>query len=247
MFLIPKTSYSIQRTNHKGRGAFATRDIGAGTIIGDYLGTVMRPEDEDEEDGGLYTIEGGKYYDILANPKKEGIHLINHSCASNCVIYPYQGHMLYVAARKIFKDDEITVDYWLGRPDGDTVTCTKHACHCGSRLCTGTMHNNTLNIGAWYSLVKKQFGGQFNRVPVPYGKVTPPLKYYSRSIMLNRLFYKDIFGTETKSPLRYKDNSLPALIELRKRIRSTGRCLYFPKLHIAVDGIRNNEVLVRRT
>src|SRR5579872_260473 len=117
MFLIPASSYRIKKLGKKGRGVFANCDIPANQVIGVYAGIIMRPKDEDEQKNGLYTMLGGERFDVLANPKDIGVHLVNHSCANNCDIYPYRGYMLYVATRKIFEGEEISVNYMLGKAD----------------------------------------------------------------------------------------------------------------------------------
>ena len=44
MFLIPNSWYAIKTIKKKGRGVFATRTIDPGTVIGDYLGTITKPD-----------------------------------------------------------------------------------------------------------------------------------------------------------------------------------------------------------
>lgn len=247
MFLITDTSYIIKKIKGRGRGVFATRDIDVGTVIGDYLGTIMRPKDTDEKKNGLYDMAGGDRYDILGDPRVPGIHLINHSCAENCEVYPYKGHLLYFALRKIFKGEELTVNYDLYAPDEKETTCDMHACFCGSKICTGTMHRGLSSMDeAWEKLKKKKFGPFYrNKVPGEYGGLLHPLKKYPRSIRDHADLY-NIFGTEIKPPACYADRVLPAIAELRKRIRETGRQLSFPKLHLQVYGARSGMLIIKR-
>jgi len=247
MFLITDTSYIIKKIKGKGRGVCATRDIDAGTVIGDYLGTIVRPKDADEKKHGLYDMAGGDKYDILGDPRVPGIHLINHSCAENCEVYPYKGHILCFSLRKIFKGEELTVNYDLYAPDEKETTCDMHTCSCGSKICMGTMHRGLSPAdAAWEKLKKKEFGPFYhNKIPGKYGTLLRPLKKYPHSIHDHANLY-NVFGTETRPPARYADRTLPAIGELRKRIRKTGKQLALPKLHLQIYGVRNGVLIATR-
>jgi len=158
MFLIK--DFTIKKTKERGQGAFASSDIEAGTVIGDYLGTIL-PEEQDDQSRGVYSMAWGGDDDtiILANPDEIGIHLINYSCAPNCGMYPYNGRTLYFALRKIFKGEELTVNYFLGEPD-ETCNPCPDACYCGEPSCRGTMHTHpaTMEVYLQYekNIQKKQ-------------------------------------------------------------------------------------------
>jgi hypothetical protein len=246
MFIIPKDWYVVKKTKKMGRGVIATHDIPPGTVIGDYLGKIMREKDENEARDGLYTMIGGARYDILARPKDHGIHLINHSCIPNCAIYPYKGRMLYVATRYIFAGEEITVTYMLGRAAEDEkgLPCELHACHCGSRVCTGSMHDNEFDYEKWHALRERSFGSHYNKLPGNYGTQLLPLDTYPASVNIAAMPYRyNVFGSEIKSTGKYNEASLPALAILRKRIQETGRRLSFPKMHFTIYGIRDQMLL----
>jgi hypothetical protein len=252
MFLIPKSDYVVKNSKKKGRGVFATRDLEAGTVLGDYLGTIIKSDSNDELKNGLYDMRGGEKYDILANPKDDGIHLINHACTNNCDAYPYKGHILYVAIRKIFKGEEILVNYGLGVADERNIFCKLHACHCGSKICRGTMHDAENEYDEWYEawekLLKQNFGKWYNKVPEKYGEKLQTLILYPTSInTTDPKIYPSIYGSETKIPATYKDSSLPRLAEIKNRIRKTGRRLSFPKLRIIVWGVHNKILFMEAT
>lgn len=246
MFIIPESWYKIKNVKKKGRGVFAMRDIEVGTVIGDYVGTIMRPQDENERKNGLYTMSAGERFDILGDPKVKGVHLINHSCANNCDTYPYRGHILLIATRKIFKGEEFTINYSLYGPEEKKTTCAEHTCYCGSRFCTGTMHSPASIFDGWEAFVRKQFGSAYNRVPGNYGDQMPLLEAYPESIKKDYPDIYDVFASEKKTPLRYGDKSFPSLLEIRKRIRESGRPVLFPKLHVKIDGIRSGVLLTER-
>lgn len=248
MFLIPHSQYVVKKIKDKGRGVFAAQDIEAGTVIGDYLGILIKPNSNDEKKNGLYDMSGGEKYDILANPKVEGVHFVNHSCANNCDIYPYKGHMLLFALRKIFKGEELSLSYWMYAPYEKETTCDMHACYCGSEICTGSMHHAAMNFDSWEKLVKKEFGRCYNELPGKYGDELLPLTKYPKSIKQNgvKIYEFSIFGSEIKPAEKYEDNTLPAMTELQKRIRETGKQLSFTKLKMIIYGIRDGILLVKR-
>ena len=246
MFLIPDEWYALKSTKKKGRGAFALRDIPQGTLIGDYLGTIIPCDSGNELMNGLYDMMGGSRYDILASPLKNGIQMINHACANNCDLFPYRGHMLYFAARKIFKGEELTVDYGLHAPDDTAISCDRHACYCGTRFCTGTMHNLSKDSTAWENLVTKEFGTEMNKLPGNYGDELQPLAEYPKPITKDYPKIYNIFGSENRPALTCADATLPSVAELRKRIRTTGRRLAFPKLHLMLSGVKEGTLLMER-
>lgn len=251
MFLIPQSWYSIKKLKNRGRGAFANREIPPGTIIGDYLGTIIKSGSNDENRKGLYDMAGGKKYDILAHPKENGIHLINHSCANNCDAYPYRGHILYVALRKIFKGEEFTVNYSLESPDPKDVPCRLHLCYCGSQFCTGSMHGNKADFEKWFKnwdkLVKKNFGQFYRKIPGKYGDELKPYPNYPDAIKIdNPNIYPNLFGSEYQPAAIFKNTNLPQITELRKYIRETGRRLAFPKLHLIIYGICDGMIIAER-
>jgi hypothetical protein len=246
MFLIPKPWYTIKKTKKKGRGAFAAQDIPPGTIIGDYLGTIVRPEEDEDEKNGLYGMGGGDRYDIIADRRADGIHLINNSCANNCEMYPFQGHILYIALRKIFKGEELTVKYDLDA-EGDTITADHRVCHCGSLLCRGTWYgNSSRTIDAWEKLKKKEFGRFYSKEkPGDYGASLLPLEKYPAAVSDHPELW-DIFGAEHKPALSCRDKKLPAASELRRRIRKSGQQLAFRQLGFRVLAVQNGLLVVKR-
>jgi SET domain-containing protein len=245
MFLIPRSWYEIKKIKEKGRGIFANHDIEAGTVVADYLGKIMRPGDENENRYGLYTMLGGVNYDILGNPHKEGAALINHSCANNCGMYPYGGHILLIALRKIFKGEEISIHYSLYAPDEKETTCDSHACYCESRICVGTMHDNAENFESWDKLRKENFGIWYKKIPGKYGSELKPLSSYPATIKKDYPKIYNVFGSEKESAKHYTDKKIPKIDELRKRIRETGQQLSFPKLHLTIYGIRDDMLIAK--
>src|SRR3989344_4466444 len=69
MFLIKDDFWQIKKTKERGYGVFARKEIKAGTIIGDYLGKVIKTDPGEE-----LTIS------YLLGPKDESCNPCTHSC-----------------------------------------------------------------------------------------------------------------------------------------------------------------------
>lgn len=241
MFLLPKTHWKVIKTKSKGKGVFATADIEAGTVIGDYLGKVIssKEEEEYEKKHGFYSMYYHDKATIFPNPKADGIHLINHSCAPNCWMYTYKGHTLYFSIRKIFKGEEITISYLLAPQDKDCKPCTDH-CLCGSFNCSQTMHMPKIKYDAWTTL-DDATDKKTKAEKITVNTQLQPLKAYPKNIADNKLY--TLIGNPEKNPVTYTDSKLPSKTELRTRIRKTGRHLRFPKVGITVYGVNDNVLL----
>ena len=158
MFLIDNTYYKLKNTKHKGRGIFAKRQIKAKTIIGEYTGSKVKIEEYDleKDKDGLYLMFLDDTYAIYPDLSKIDIHLINHSCEPNCWIVSeacrcsvnHNGHVYFFALRDIKEGEELTISYLLP-PKDETCNPCPHSCKCGSKKCTGTMHQTIEQFEKW--------------------------------------------------------------------------------------------------
>jgi hypothetical protein len=242
MFLLPQDAWEMRKTEKKGRGIFAKKDIEGGTIIGDYLGLIV-PEEEEEkyEDGkDLFLM----YYDeestIFPDPAKPGIHILNHSCEPNCWMYTYKGHTLYFALRKIFTGEELTVSYQLNPIDDDCAPCT-HACFCNTPSCTGTWHMSQEGYDAWRVFDDAETE-KTKTVSAPLKQHLSLLDQYPEQIE-DHTIYK-LFGSTEKPPKNMKDTTI-SLQAVRKALRESGRQLHFPKIGITVLGTEGNRLFIK--
>lgn len=245
MFLLSPDFWEIRKTEKKGKGVFAKKDIIPGTIIGDYLGKLIHKDEEDtyEKKFGFYAMYYHERASIFPDPKQPGIHLINHSCAPNCFMYTYQGHTLYFALRYIFAGEELTVSYLVSPLDEDCRPCT-HACHCGSEFCTNTMHMTT----AYYDLWTAYDGTHMEGVKLPrvtYGESLTTLPSYPKQIPDNDVY--PLFGTTQLSPYPVPDTKIPDEQALRAQIRQTGKSLQFPHIGITVLGIAQHHLFCKNS
>lgn len=180
MILLPDVYWEIRKTKNKGRGLFAMKDIPKRTVIGDYVGKVMRPEEEIVDEEQIYLMY---YHDravISPDLKKSGVHLLNHSCKPNCWFYIYKGHTLAFALRKILKREELTIPYLLPPIDKFCNPCL-HICHCGNLKCSGTMHLSKEKFKLWRKLNEKQ-AKETKRERIRYGKDLPLLSTYPKKV-----------------------------------------------------------------
>lgn len=245
MFLIPKSSWEVKEVAGMGKGAFATKDIPAGTVIGDYIGKVLRPEDENNVDneGHFYLMYYHDRASVYPDLKKPGIHVINHSCAPNCWMYTYRGHTLFFAIRKIFKGEEITVSYLLSPLDKTCKPCT-HLCKCKSPICFQTMHLSDKRYDEWDAFHDME-SNKTKREKVKFGETLPLLNDYPKSLPDEPMYV--LFGADKHLPVRVDLKKFPSKQEIRNIIRETGRTIQFSKLNVRVLGVSEDIIVTKST
>lgn len=235
MFLIPEDSWEVNYVPGHGKGVFATQEIPAGTVIGDYIGRMIRPQEEDKVEKGahFYLMYYHDYASIYPDLKKPGIHLINHSCTPNTWMYTYHGHTLYFAIRRILKGEQITVSYQISPQDKECAPCT-HICTCGSVLCFQTMHMSERRYNEWAEFQERQ-EEKTPRERIRFGEMLPPLPSYPKSIPDNPIYV--LFGAKDELSVKIMDRKMPTRSEIRKIIRDTGRTIQFYNLNLKVHGV----------
>ena len=188
MFLLANDFWQIKKTEEKGFGVFAKKEIKAGTIIGDYLGKVLktREYDLDKDKNGLYLMYLTDQTSIYPNLKKPGIHLLNHSCTPNCWIYTYCSHTLFFALRKIKPSEELTISYLLSPKDEGCNPCT-HKCKCKSKFCTGSMHMSRDKYDKW-QIFQNNKKKKTIKIKAVFGKNLPKLTSYPKIIPNNPIY-----------------------------------------------------------
>lgn len=242
MFLLPKTHWTVKETPDRGKGVFATQDIPAGMVIGDYIGKVIDAEEDDkyEAEYGFYLMYYTDDATLIPDFQKEGVYLVNHSCTPNVGFYTYKGHTIYFTLRKIFKGEEITVSYQLPPEDEDCVPTCEHICYCGSFVCTKTWHLSEDQYNQW-----EQFDDtktkETQTAQAEVGTMLPVLASYPQNIPDYQVY--TLFGSETMSAVEYSEEQLPDVAEIRSRIRETGRYAAFSKIGITVYGVADNKLV----
>lgn len=182
MVLLPETYWQIKKTESKGQGIFSKKIISKGTVIGDYIGTVVRTRDVDlkRESENMYLMYYHDQASILPELTKPGLHLINHSCSPNCWIYTLKGHTLFFALRDIIPCEELTIDYLLAPKTKFCNPCT-HKCKCGSKKCRRSFHLSVDEFNKWRTFqdarIKKDV-----KARIRYGRTLKLLSYYPKKI-----------------------------------------------------------------
>ncbi|HLL61204.1 MAG TPA: SET domain-containing protein-lysine N-methyltransferase [Candidatus Nitrosocosmicus sp.] len=187
MFLIPNDYWEIRKTKEKGNGVFALKKIISGTVIGDYIGKVIKivdyqPKDDREELYLMYFTDEAFIYPDLNKP---GIHLLNHSCNPNCWMYMYQGHTLFFAIKDIEVGEELTISYLLS-PD-ETCNPCPHICKCGSNNCRGTWHISKEKYERWERFQKEE-RSKTKMSKYDFNKNLPKLSSYPKRIPIHPIY-----------------------------------------------------------
>lgn len=187
MFLLKADHWQIKKTQEKGFGVFAKKKITAGTLIGDYLGKVIKTSlyDLEKDKNGLFLLYLTDQASIYPNLNKPGIHLLNHSCKPNCWIYIYLGHTLFFALRNIKPGEELTISYLLS-PKENCKPCL-HICKCGSKFCTGTMHLSENKYKRWQKFQNEE-KKKAKKIKFIFGKNLPKLTNYPKLIPDNPIY-----------------------------------------------------------
>lgn len=180
MILLPSNSWQIKKTKNKGLGLFAKKNIIKGTLIGDYLGKILHPQDAIVDEQNFYLMYYHDHAVISPDLKKPGVHLINNACIPNAFFYIYKGHTLAFARRAIKKGEEITIPYLLPPIDNFCNPCP-HICICKDLKCTKSMHLATDKYKEWKKF-SSIFAKKTKRERVIFGKDLPPLLNYPKII-----------------------------------------------------------------
>jgi len=114
----------VKKSNIKGKGLFAKRDIKRGEIVGIVEGLIVLDNKESYNKYGEDYLHPISYTKAILNKTKT--KYINHSCEPNCGL---KNGIKIVAVRDIKKDEEITIDY-------DTLEYDwEMKCNCRSSNC----------------------------------------------------------------------------------------------------------------
>ncbi|NUM25900.1 MAG: SET domain-containing protein [Candidatus Buchananbacteria bacterium] len=236
MFLLSADYWQVKKIKGKGRGVFAKKEINPGTVIGDYLGTVISEQREGQEnEKSFYAMHCTDKLIVLPDPKQIGIHLINHACAPNCAMHSYRGHVIYFALRRIFPGEELTVNYLYDVLLCRAGECREHICRCGALNCRGNLHTPTQLIKMWEKYEAPYYRPFRNYCPARYGQNLLALDTYPRRIADIR--GNELYGSSQKPPYVSLAVRLPAVSKVRALIRETGRRIYFKKIDFTVNGV----------
>ncbi len=139
----------VRRSRIQGRGVFATREIGEGERIIEYLGTRISSEEadaqspDDEASGRHHTFLFAVDDHVVIDGSRGGndARLINHSCDPNCDIIIERRRIFIDALKRIRVGEELSYDYWYVTDESYTLDDLRriYPCRCGASACRGTL------------------------------------------------------------------------------------------------------------
>jgi SET domain-containing protein len=127
----------MRRSRIHGRGAFARRDIPAGTRLIEYVGLPVSKKKAVEltqkQNRYLFALDSTSDLDgkVSWNPAR----LINHSCEPNCEADLDESNRIWIfSTRQIARGEELTFNYGYSLEDFRNFPC-----RCGAPSCAGYM------------------------------------------------------------------------------------------------------------
>ncbi|KAM3940744.1 histone-lysine N-methyltransferase NSD2 [Leptodactylus fuscus] len=151
--LYPETK--IIKTEGKGWGLIATRDIKKGEFVNEYIGELIDEEEcmarirhaQENDIMHFYMLTIDKDRIIDAGPKGNFSRFMNHSCHPNCETQKWtvngDTRVGLFAVRDIPAGEELTFNYNL-----DCLGNEKTVCRCGAPNCSGFLGDRPKNSTA---------------------------------------------------------------------------------------------------
>jgi len=169
----------VLQTEKKGRGVFICKKIERGSVVGDYLGKLVRYEEVNVGDYPFLMYFTDKI-GLVADKNQQGVHLLNHSCNPNCSMAPYKGHILFVAIRDIKPGEELTASYMF---HPDICKECSHVCFCGSANCLKTMHTQKAKYRKWRAYFEREKAKMGCEISTS-GNYLLPLDCYPKKVLV---------------------------------------------------------------
>lgn len=143
-----KLPFEIRPSPIQGLGAFATRQIRAGTRLVEYTGERITeeqadsryPDDESQarHHTFLFAIDDGVVIDAAVGGNEA--RFINHSCDPNCDAVIDDDRIWIEAIGDIEAGEELAYDYAFVLEERHTPAAKRrYPCHCGALNCRGTI------------------------------------------------------------------------------------------------------------
>lgn len=117
-----------------GTGAFARRDIPAGTRVLEYRGERISKAESRRRcaANNVYIFALDEEHDLDGNVPWNAARFLNHSCAPNCEAVHEDGRIWITALRDIARGEELTFNYGY-----DLEDYRQYPCRCGASNCVG--------------------------------------------------------------------------------------------------------------
>lgn len=125
---------AVRQSVIHGTGAYARREIPAGTRLIEYVGERISKEESarrcDADNEYIFTLD--EQWDLDGKVAWNPARFINHSCAPNCEAEWDEGRIFIQALRVIPPGEELTFNYGY-----DLEDFKDHICCCGAASCFG--------------------------------------------------------------------------------------------------------------
>jgi SET domain-containing protein len=132
-------------------GAFARKDIKAGTRLIEYIGKKITKDEssaiveesirihleDPENNAATYIFELDDTWDVDGDVPENDARYINHSCEPNCQYEYADGKIWIKAIKDIQKGTELVYNYGFSIDDENEYEFKEHPCKCGSERCVG--------------------------------------------------------------------------------------------------------------
>lgn len=139
--------FEVRPSPKHGSGAFAVRQIRAGTRLIEYAGVRISPA---EADANYPDVPGEAHVtylfaiddDIVIDASVDGneARFINHSCDPNCDAVVEGGRIWIETIRDVEAGEELAYDYAYVLPERHTPAAKRrYPCRCGAANCRGTI------------------------------------------------------------------------------------------------------------
>lgn len=139
--------FEIRSSPRHGVGAYALRDLPAGTRLIEYAGERIT---EAEGDARYPEVPGQEIItylfaiddDIVIDAAVGGndARFINHSCDPNCDAVVEDGRIWIETIRDVNAGEELAYDYAFVLPERHTPAAKRrYPCRCGAATCRGTI------------------------------------------------------------------------------------------------------------
>ena len=146
----------VRKTEERGDGVFAQKNIKKDELMAVFGGYVLTLEEENKLTEGL-TDTGVQIHDnfvLTSKESKEDSDYFNHSCNPNV---GFKGQIFLVAMRDIEPNEEVAFDYAMvlyGNNESDEYG---FKCLCGSKNCRGHITEDDWKIPE----LQKKYDGYF--------------------------------------------------------------------------------------
>ena len=239
MLLLDQNQLEVKVVQNTGKGVFSKEEISAGKPVADYLGTVVPHDDEDTPNILYGFCRNSKDLIWPKDIHSSGAHTVNHSCAPNCMYYPYKGHILIVTLRKIFPNEQLTCEYFVDSGYLDEEGVEPNICYCDSVFCRGTLSAPKVYAEKFFKLVETP---EMEEKLVEFKEEILPFQEYPE--VVEPVKFMRLVGSVLQEPYDIENLLSFSIDKIKQYIRDSGRVLRDAKTGFIIAGVDYNNSLL---